>query len=218
MAHQVSIAATRRTSKGKGAARSLRRAGSIPAVVYGHNREPESVTVDAPALGRALIGINAESTIFELSIDGAAPAKALIREIQRDPIRRSDILHVDFYEVRADEAIRVAVPVHLTGTADGVRNFGGVLDFQLHSVDIEVLPSDIPEFLELDVNELGVGQSLHVGDLKLAKGRILTPAERTICSVLVPRVDDTPAPAEAAAAEPELIRKAKPDAEGDEEK
>lgn len=133
MAHEVALRVETRDITGKGAARSLRRAGKVPGVIYGHERKAEAVTIDAPLLGRALIGVSAESTIFDVTVGSRAPVKALIREIQRDPIRPIDIIHVDLYEVRADETVTVAVHVHLVGTADGVRNFGGVLDQALHS-------------------------------------------------------------------------------------
>ena len=213
---QATLQASKRSDTGKSVARALRREGKIPGVIYGHNREPEAVTIDAVALGRTLQGASS-SSVLDVVIDDAAPVKALVREIQRDPVRPSSIIHVDLYEVQADETVVVDIPVHLTGTPDGVRNFGGVLDLVLHSLEIEVLPGDIPERLELDVTSLGVGDSLHVSDVNIPNATILNDPELAICSVVAPRVEEAAAAPEEAApsGEPELIRK--PRAEDDEE-
>jgi large subunit ribosomal protein L25 len=209
MATQVTLQASRRTQHGKGAARSLRRDGKIPAVIYGHGRQAESLVVDAPAFGRVLPGLTS-ATMIDLSIDGGAPVKALIRELQRNPLRAADIEHVDFYEVRADEAVSVSIPVKLVGTADGVRNGGGVLDWVLHTLDVEALPADVPEHIDIDVSALGVGQSLHVGDVSIPNVTILNDEALPICSVVPPRTEEAAAgAAETPAGEPELIRKPK---------
>ena len=217
MAEQVAVAAERRDETGKGAARSLRRAGKIPAVIYGHGREPEALVLDATAFGRAIQGHAVSSTILDVSVAGAAPVKALVREMQRDALRADTILHVDLYEVRADEAIVVEVPIHLVGIPDGVRNHGGVVDHSLRAVEIRVLPTEIPEFLELDVTALGIGDHLSVADLVLPTGEFETDAETVVCSVLAPRAEEAPAPvaAEAPTAEPELIRKPKAEDEAE---
>ena len=217
MANQVSLEASRRSIAGKGAARSLRREGRVPAVIYGHNRAPESLAVDATALGRLLIGITAGSTVLDVTIEGQAPVKALIREIQRHPLRATDILHLDLYEVRADEKITVEVPVHLVGTADGVRNFGGVLDQVLHRLEILVFPGDIPSHIEVDVTNLLIGKSIFVRDVKVEKAEVLNAPNLPVCSCVAPRTEEvaTPAATTEAVAEPELIRKPKPDEEGE---
>jgi large subunit ribosomal protein L25 len=210
MADQVSLQAKARTNTGKGAARSIRRAGKIPGVIYGHGREPEALEVDAPALQRMLVGISAESTVVEVSVEGRTPVKALIREIQRNPVRPADIIHVDLYEIHADEKITLSVPVHLVGIPDGVRNFGGVLDHILREIEIEVFPGDIPSSIDLDVTALAIGQSLFVRDIKLDKVEILNDPDIPVASVVAPRVEETAAPVEEpASGEPELIRKAK---------
>jgi large subunit ribosomal protein L25 len=216
MAHETTLAAARRTSTGKGAARTLRKSGRVPAVIYGHNRPAEPLTVDSAALGRLLHGIAAASTVLEVSIENAAPVKALIREIQRNPLRATEILHFDLYEVRADEKITVEVPVHLVGTADGVRNFGGVLDQVLHRLQILVFPGDIPAHIDVDVTNLGIGKSIFVRDVKLDKAEILNDPGLPITSCVAPRAEEVVAPvAVEAPAEPELIRKPKEEAEGE---
>lgn len=213
---QATLKAHSRTKTGKGAARTLRRTGLVPGVIYGHHREPEALQIDAPALGRLLIGAHS-STLVEVTVDNRAPVKALIREIQRDPLRSSDIVHIDLYEVRADEAVTLEVAVHLTGTPDGVRNHGGVLDQVLYALEIRVLPADIPEDVKVDVSHLGIGQSIHVRDLSVPKAEVLTDAGVTVAIVAAPRAEETAVPAgdAPAVAEPELIRK--PKAEDEEE-
>jgi large subunit ribosomal protein L25 len=207
----VVLSVERRAGTGKGPARQLRLSGRIPAVIYGHGREPAALSVSEQELEHALTGIAAASTIFDLSIDGT-PVKALIREIQRHPVRPR-IVHVDFYEVHAGEKVTLEVPVHLVGSPDGVRNGGGVLDQLLRELKIRVLPTEIPAHIEVDVTELRVGASLHVSDLPAGHYDILTEPSATVCTVVAPRIEEEPvAPAAAApeeAAEPELIRKPK---------
>lgn len=216
MAQSVAIKAEKRASRGKGAARQLRAAGRVPAVIYGHGREPEALSLGATELERALIGIAAESTIIDLEVDGT-PVKTLIRDIQRHPFRPV-ILHVDFYEVHAGEKLTVSVPIRIIGSPDGVRNQGGILDQVMREVEIEVLPSDIPERVDLDVTNLRIGDSLHISDLVIPNAEILEDADATVCVVVAPRVEEEPAPeAEAEVAEPELIRKPKPEGEEGEE-
>ena len=217
MAQSASIEVTSRAGTGKGAARSLRREGKVPGVIYGHDRAAEAVAVDTMALSKLLGGISAGTTVVDVAIDGRAPVKALIREIQRDALRPARILHLDLYEVRADEVVTVEVPVHLTGTADGVRNFGGVLDHSLRELEIEVLPGDIPEHIELDVTALTIGHSLFVRDIKPEKFTILNDPDTPICTVVAPRSEEAPAVPEepTATTEPELIRKPKAEAEGE---
>ena len=219
MAQQASLQATIRTTTGKGAARALRRQGKVPGVIYGHGREAEALEIDTGALNRMLVGISAGTTIVDVAVDDRAPVKALIREIQRDAVRPGDILHLDLYEVRSDEEITLEVPVRLIGVPDGVRNFGGVLDHVLRELEIEVLPSNIPEHVDLDVTELAIGHSLFVRDIQVPNARVLNDPDTPICTVVAPRTEEAPAPVEEAAAttEPELIRKPKPEEEGEAE-
>jgi large subunit ribosomal protein L25 len=217
MAKKHSLAAESRTSKGKGAARSARRAGRVPAVIYGHHREPASLTVDANALSRLLTVEHGSRALLDIAVDGKAPVKALIREIQRDPVRRQDIVHIDLYEVNANEKIIVKVPVHLTGTAEGVRNGGGILEHPLRELTVKVLPADIPEHFEVDVTALAIGKSIHVSELSIPNAEIMDEGILAVAAVVAPRVEEVAAPADAAAtpAEPEVIKKGK-DEEGEE--
>src|SRR3990170_2127300 len=208
MAQMVSLAANPREKIGKGAARQARFAKQVPAVIYGHGRPTQPLMLDALSLEQALSGVDPESTLIELTVDGRK-TRALIREIQRHPIR-PDIIHVDFYEIHADEKVTLKVPVHLAGAPDGVRNAGGVLDQVTREVEIEVLPENIPDRVELDVTALMIGDSLHVRDLTIPNAVILTGADLTIATVVPPRAEEVVAPTPEAAtegAEPELIRK-----------
>jgi large subunit ribosomal protein L25 len=223
MAQIVSLAASPRTETGKGPARQARFRGQVPAVIYGHGRTAQSLTVEAKALEQALTGVEPASTIIELAMDGKK-TKTLIREIQRHPVR-PDIIHVDFYEIHAEEKVTLKVPVHLVGAPDGVRNAGGVLDQVTREVEIEVLPEHIPDRVELDVTALKIGDSLHVNALTIPNATILTHPDLTIATVVPPRAEEVVAVAPEAAAEvaePELIRKVREDeeegAEGEGEK
>src|SRR2546421_2706158 len=214
MAQIVSLTASTRQSTGKGAARQARFRGEIPAVIYGRGRETQPLAVESKALEKALTGVEPASTIIELAVDGKT-VRTLIREIQRHPVR-PDIIHVDFYEIHAAEKVKLKVPVHLVGAPDGVRNAGGVLDQVTREVEIEVLPENIPDRVELDVTALKIGDSLHVRDLTIANAKLLTDGDLTIATVVPPRAGEVAAPTPAAAtevAEPELIRKAREDEE-----
>src|SRR5438128_11667184 len=215
MAQIVSLTASARQSTGKGAARQARFRGQIPAVIYGRGRDTQSLAVEAKALEKALTGVEPASTIIELAVDGKT-VRTLIREIQRHPVR-PDIIHVDFYEIHAAEKVKLKVPVHLVGAPDGVRNAGGVLDQVTREVEIEVLPEQIPDRVELDVTALKIGDSLHVRNLQIPNVTILTHSDLTIATVVPPRAEEVTAPtpeAVAEVAEPELIRKVR---EGEEE-
>lgn len=217
MAQLISITAAPRVAGGKGAARQARLQKKVPAVVYGHGRASQPLEVDAQTLEQALTGKEPSSTLVELTIDGKK-ARALIREIQRHPVR-PDIIHIDFYEIHADEKVKLRVPVHLTGTPDGVRNAGGVLDQVTREVEIEVLPEHIPDRVELDVTLLTIGRSVHVSDLTIPNATILTHADLTIATVVPPRAEEVAAPAAepgTEVAEPELIRKVREGEEGEE--
>ena len=215
MANQVSLEAKSRSESGKGVARKLRAEGKIPAVIYGHGREPEALVVETMAFSKAVASASG-ATIIDVTVDGKAPVKALIREIQRNPVRPADVIHLDLYEVKADEKITVRVPVHLIGTPDGVRNSGGVLDHSIREMEIEVFPGDIPPSIDIDVSQLTIGHSIYVRDVSVPKVKILNDPNIPVCSVVAPRAEEVVAPVAGevpATAEPELIRKPKPEDE-----
>lgn len=208
--HQVELNAQSRSKSGKGAARSLRREGKVPAVLYGHGIESRALAVESRALGRLLEVIGGEATLVDVAIDGGAPIKALVREVQRNPVKRAEVIHIDLYAVVAGEPIVVEVPVHVIGTADGVRNQGGVLDHHLHRISIKVLPADIPEHIDVDVTHLALGHAVHVRDLTLAKGEFMHDGGLSVVSVIPSRAEVS-ATTEAVGAEPEVIKKGKAD-------
>jgi large subunit ribosomal protein L25 len=227
MAQTATLNAEPRTTGRKPAVKAVRKAGQVPAVIYGRGRDAATLAVNEAELTRLLEKIEPESTIVELAVRGQGAVKTLIREIQRHPLKDT-VLHVDFLEIHADEAIRLEIPVHLTGTPEGVRNQGGTLDQVLRTVEIEVLPADIPERVELDTTALTIGKSLHVSDLRIPKAKLITDAALTVCTVVAPRVEEAPVAAAAegavaeaavgeAVAEPEVIKKGKTEEEAAEE-
>ena len=209
----VSFNATAREGTGKGAARSLRREGLVPAVIYGHGRDPISLSLNARDLDKMLGHIQAESTVIDITVGGQT-AKTLIREIQRHPIKRQ-ILHVDFQALVAGEKVTVSIPITLTGIPEGVKLEGGVLDQTLRELEIEVDPSNIPDHIELDVTNMVIGDSKHISDLTLPEGvEVMDDPETSVAVLAAPRavIEETAAPeavegAEGAAAEPEVIGK-----------
>src|SRR6266571_356684 len=212
------LSATPRDGTGKGSARSLRAQGRIPAVIYGHGRAPQSLAIDNRELEKLLSRISAESTVIELSMDGKS-ARTLIREIQRHPFKRQ-ILHVDFQELVAGEKVTVRIPIVLMGIPEGVRQDGGILDQTMRELEIEVDPANIPNHVEVDVNPLRIGDSVHVRDIPLPEGvELVGEADSTVCVVSAPRaVVEAVAPTEEAevVAEPEVIGKAKKEEEEEE--
>jgi large subunit ribosomal protein L25 len=217
------LGAEARSDRGKGVARKLRAQGKVPGVIYGHGREPQSLTVSAREFERLAEKVRITSTVIELALDGRT-ARTLIRELQRDPIRRH-VLHIDFQELVAGEKVTVSVPLRFIGTADGVKNSGGVLEEILHQLHVRCDPANIPDHIDVDVTPLTIGHGFHVADLKLPEGvEVEDEADQTVCIVSAPKAEEV-APVVAvegavvapeAAAEPELIRKPKGE-EGEEE-
>ena len=205
------LSAVSRSTAGKGAARQLRIAGQIPAVIYGHARAPQSLAVPTREFEKLLERVSAESTVIELTL-ASGVARTLIREVQRHPFKKQ-ILHIDFQELVAGEKVSVNVPIVLTGTPDGVRLSGGILSQVMSELSIRVDPVNIPRRIEADVTHVVIGHSLHVSDLKVPEGvEILDEADATIAVVSAPKVEAEPTPAAESAepgAEPELIRKTK---------
>jgi large subunit ribosomal protein L25 len=202
----------RRSGIGKGVARKLRQTGSIPAVYYGRGEDPIVLTVVVKELEDVILKAEGSNVIVDLKVDGdgSGDRKALIREIQRDPVG-GHILHLDLQHISLTERITVEVPIVLTGIPIGVKDGGGILEHLLREVEVECLPTDIPSRLEIDVSALNIGDSLHVSDLKTEKATILTEGERPIAAVVPPTVLEEAKPAEEgeAATEPELVKEKK---------
>ena len=150
----ASLNASLRTDTGKGAARKLRQTGSIPAVIYGHGREPQSLTTNARETERLLQRIATSSTVIELNVDGKV-SRTLIREIQRHPFKRH-VLHIDFQELVAGESVHVRCPIVYIGTPEGVRLEGGILDQIMHELHIACDPSSIPNHIDVEIGRAHV--------------------------------------------------------------
>ncbi|MDB4908140.1 MAG: rplY [Gemmatimonadetes bacterium] len=210
----ASLSATVRAETGKGAARKVRQAGNVPGVIYGHGREPLALTVNGRELTRILSSVSS-STVIDLALDGAT-TRTLVREIQRHPFKKQ-IMHVDFQELVAGEKITVDVPLRFIGVPEGVRLGGGVMEETLHALTIFVDPASIPDHIDVDVSKLQLGHSIHVRDLSLPEGvEAQHDEDQTLCVLAAPRAAVEAAAAETVepgAAEPELIRKVKPDDE-----
>lgn len=218
----VSLSANSRDGTGKGAARTLRTQGQVPAVIYGHGRDPQPLALNARDLDKMLSHIQAESTVIEVTVGGQT-AKTLIREIQRHPIKRQ-ILHVDFQALVAGEKVTVSIPIVLIGIPEGVRLEGGVLDQTLRELEIEVDPSSIPDRVELDITNMVIGDSKHVSDLSIPPGvEVLDDPETSVAVLAAPRavIEEVAAVAEpiegepGAVAEPEIIGRGKEEEEGE---
>lgn len=193
-----------RRETGKGGARRLRRAGRIPAVIYGKGRESTPIALDGSRLLRILKrserGLN---TLLEVHSEDPEFGRrtALVKELQRHPVR-GDLLHADLYEVDLQQTVEVSVPVHLVGTARGVSVSGGIVEHTLREIEVECLPGSIPDAVEVDVSALDIGDSLHVSDIPLPAGVSLrTDPSLAVVSVAAPAAEEAPVAAEAEAVE-----------------
>jgi large subunit ribosomal protein L25 len=163
---QVVFAARKRANTGSGDARRVRRAGRIPAVIYGHSGTALTIDVDALEFASGVKGIS-ESTIVKVNVDGEEH-DAFVKATQRN-ILSGQVLHVDFYEVESGTMLRARVSIQIEGNPIGVRE-GGILETPLHDIEVECLPKDLPERVIVDISGLGVNQSIHVRDIVLAEG------------------------------------------------
>src|SRR5690349_3202843 len=212
------VEAEPREEFGKNASRRLRRDGRVPAVVYGDHGPSIPVAVEPRKILSILQSETGHNAIFNLEIKGKAPARVMLRDWAVDPVSGS-LLHVDMVRISRDTKLRLKVPIHVTGEAQGVKVQGGIFEFSLREVEVECLPDDIPDHITVDVTDLTIGKNLRVSDLPLGpKVKVLTDAARVVAHVVVVKEEEEkPAElAEAAPAEPELIRKGKAEVEGDE--
>ena len=205
-------------ARNKNAARRVRRSGRIPAVVYGAKKESLSITVDPKQIGRILHSESGHNTVFDLKY-GDEQTKAMIVDWQYEPIKGT-LMHIDLKRIAMDQMLRVNVPVQLTGTAEGVKTQGGILEQMLREVEIECLPSDIPDHIHVDVTALVFGQVLRVSDLPHSgKIKFVTDENQPVAHITAVKEVVEAAPAEAGAeaaatpAEPEVIKKGKQETE-----
>lgn len=207
-----------RQGRGKNEARRLRRSGQVPGVLYGgESKEGQPISVDPKELLTILRSESGVNTLIGLTVDGGKASQVLVKEFQLDPVD-SELLHVDFYRLALDKAITVTVPVTLVGEPAGVRQQGGLLDFVQRDVQVECMPTEIPEHLEVDVSELMIGQGVRLRDLLSdVTWTPVTDPDRLLVHVIAPKVEEEPeeeAAEELAATaegdgEPEVIKKGK---------
>ncbi len=220
------IEATLREGRGTGPARRLRRAGQVPAVLYGGESQPVALAVDLHC-ARQVLRTAGHTVIHELKVQGGEEAHAILKDWLADPLH-GDLLHLDLMRVAMDERIRVRVPVRTFGDPQGVKLQGGIFERVARDIEIECLPGDIPEEIGVDVSELMIGRQLRASDLPLdpSKVRLITEPQRVLAHVIAPSKEEEAPAAEAAAAatpeagaaaEPELIKKARKEAEEGEE-
>jgi large subunit ribosomal protein L25 len=211
------LEAIKRDTRGKNEARRVRAAGKIPAVVYGDKSEAAVISVDPKTLLRILHSESGVNTLISLKFEGEGDTRVLVRDYQVDPVTQRP-LHVDFYRIAMDKLLRVTVPIMLKGEPKGVKAQGGVLDFVNRDIEVECLPADIPEHIDIDVADLLINQGIRVRDLpENAKWKPVTDGDAMIVHVVTPKVEAVEEPAAAAAAtaggaaEPEVIKKGKKD-------
>lgn len=209
-----------RSESGKAAARRLRRTGKVPAVIYGEGQETTSLLLDAHDFEQML---KEQHTIVELELDGKL-TRTIVRDIQRHPVT-GNISHVDFFTVKAGHKLTLAVDVNYVGTAAGTIT-GGILQMVKNTINISVLPKDIPDYIEIDVSELEVGDSIRIKDIARENIEILDDSEDVLCGVLAPKAIEEPVVEEEGeegeeedeeAAEPEVITARSKDEESDSE-
>lgn len=216
---ETALVVEAREAIGKGAARKLRAAGKIPAILYGRGRDSLPLALDPRALDRILRSSGA-NTLLDLTVEGHPEVKdtvALVKDLQRDPLRGS-IVHADLYAVDLTRAVTVDVPIHLVGKARGL-DFGGILEHTLREIALECLPRAIPEAIEVEISHLEVGDVIHVRELVLPEGvTLVTDGDLGVVHIALPQAEPTPEEAAAAAATTEGAAAPAAAAEGGEKK
>jgi large subunit ribosomal protein L25 len=207
----ATLDAIKRETRGKNEAIRLRAAGKIPGIVYGGQGDAIAIAVDPKALSKILHSGSGANTLIGLTIPGEPETRVLVKEYQLEPVQHS-LLHADFLRIAMDKAITVTVSISIKGEPRGVKLQGGVLDFPHREVEVECLPADIPEHLEVDVTELVIGEGVHLRDLATgAKWTPVSDPDTLLVHVVPPRTEEAPAAEAAATAEPEVIKKGKTD-------
>jgi large subunit ribosomal protein L25 len=212
------IEAQARIPGGKNANRRLRKSGRIPAVIYGRGKQPAVVSVNPIDVRAILYSETGRNTIFTVSVDGSGHNNAMVKDYQLDPVQ-GNLIHADFLEIAMDRSLELTVNIDLVGEAEGVKIDGGIMDFVTRSIEVECLPSDIPESIKVDVSPLKINDYIRVKNIQTdAKVKILSDPEIVIVTIVPPIKEEVPveaAPVEAA--EPEVIKKGKAVEEGAEE-
>ena len=213
----IVIDAQLRTPGGKNVNRRLRKSGRIPAVLYGPAKQPRAVTVDPEAVKDILYSDSGKNTIFSVSVEGGEHTNAMVKDYQLDPVQGS-LIHADFFEIAMDQLLELTVNVELVGEAEGVKIGGGIMDFVTRSIEVECLPSDIPESIKVDVSHLKINDYIRVKNIQVdPRVKILTEPEVVIVTIVPPIKEEVPVEAPVEAAEPEVIKKGKVAEEGEAE-
>jgi len=219
---QIIVEAAPRDSRGKNAARRLRVAGTVPAVLYGGKSGPQALQVNTKHVSAILRSATGHNTILTVKTQGGEDF-AIVKEYQVDPVKGT-LLHVDLLRVAMDVRMRIKVPVHTFGEAQGVKLQGGVFEIVTREIEIECLPADIPTEFKVDISNLMMGMQIHASDIQLdpEKMKLMTDPLRVLAHVVALRIEEEKTPeavagdAAAAPAEPEVIKKGKKDEEGEE--
>ena len=223
---EARLEATIRHTFGKNEARRTRREGRVPGVLYGSagdggSQEVKSIAVEPKALLKILHSESGANTLIALKLEGEGDARVLVKDYQLDPITHQ-LLHADFLRIVMDRALQVTIPLTVKGEPKGVKQQGGILEFIRREIQIECLPADIPEHVEIDVSDLMLHQGIRVRDIAIdAKWKPLSDPDMMIVHVIAPKAEEVVAPADAvaaaptAAAEPEVIKKGKKDEDAD---
>ena len=218
MRQDITVSAEVRATRGKNEARRTRKAGQIPAVLYGAYQDPVAVAVNPKEIQKIVRSESGYNTIFTLAIAGGESTPVMVVDQQVDPIRGT-WLHADLKRIDLTKRIRVTIPVHTSGEPKGVKVQGGLLEIVTRSVEIECLPDDIPMGFTVDVTELMIGQSKRASDLGIAGSiKLVSPADQVIAHIVSLRAEETTttdAVAAPAAAEPEVVKKGKKEEEAD---
>jgi large subunit ribosomal protein L25 len=220
---EILVDAKSRADRGKNAARRLRASGRIPAIVYGGKKDALAVSVDPKTLLKVLRPESGRNTILSLDLGDAGKASAILKSWQVDPVNEK-FIHADFYRIAMDVAIRVKIPILAKGEARGVKVDAGILEVIMRELEVECLPGDIPERIEVDVTDLGLHGAIRVSELKVSdKVKVLDDADQIVVHVVSVKEEAAPvaaAPAEgeaaapaAAPAEPEVMKKGKKEEE-----
>ena len=201
---KVNLEAEIREKTGKGSSGRLRRTGYIPAVLYGEKEEPQPLIVNTKDLEKAISTEAGENVIISLKV-GDKARTVIVKELQTDPVR-GDLLHVDLCQISLREKLKAAVPIEVRGESPGVKE-GGILQHRLREIEVECFPTEIPESIPIDIGGLGIGDSLHIKDLRITGDiKILVDREETVVSIVPPTVEEVAPPTpEELVTEPEVI-------------
>jgi large subunit ribosomal protein L25 len=212
MAKTIQLKAEPRSLAGTTAAKAIRKAGKVPATIYGRHQAPQSLQLDARTLSLALGKVSGEHVLVNLEISGSGTMLALIQDVQHHPVKRH-ILHLDFHALKEDETMHTTVPVVGFGEPIGVKSSGALLEQIIRALEVECLPKDLPDTIVVDISALNIGDSIHVNQIALPSGVTARNNPDSVvfhCAAPTVEVEPTPA-AEGAATEPEVLKEKKPE-------